>query len=228
VPGKEVLRNLSFRINAGATVGIVGPSGAGKSTLIRLALRLFDPDSGLIRIDGRDLRRLKTTSVQEQIGIVFQETFLFEGTIREQLLFSNPNASEEELRQAVEGADLTGFIESLPEKWDTNLAEGTRLSGGQKQRIGIARALIRKPELMMLDEPTASLDSTTEAEVMQTLYRLMRGRTSLVISHRLALVRPLDRILVIDAGRVVEEGRHDTLLSRGGLYAELWREQYGV
>jgi len=228
VPGKEVLRNLSFRINAGETVGIVGPSGAGKSTLIRLALRLFDPDSGLIRIDGRDLRRLKTTSVQEQIGIVFQETFLFEGTIREQLLFSNPNASEEELRQAVEGADLTGFIESLPEKWDTNLAEGTRLSGGQKQRIGIARALIRKPELMMLDEPTASLDSTTEAEVMQTLYRLMRGRTSLVISHRLALVRPLDRILVIDAGRVVEEGRHDTLLSRGGLYAELWREQYGV
>ncbi len=227
VPPTEVLKGLSFKIKPGETVGIVGPSGAGKSTLAKLALRLYDPDSGAVRIDGYDLRSVQYESVQSQIGTVIQETYLFEGTIREQLLFSNPRASEQDIRDAVEAADLTEFIENLPEKYDTNLAEGTRISGGQKQRIGIARALIRKPQLLILDEPTASLDSSTEAEVMQTLWKAMEGRTSLIISHRLALVRQLDRIVVIDDGRMVQQGSHDELLARGGLYAELWQEQFG-
>lgn len=227
-PGAEVLTGLSFKIRPGETVGVVGPSGAGKSTLAKLALRLYDPNDGAVRIDGWDVRSVRAESFQRQIGTVIQETYLFQGTIRDQLLFSNPNATEEELRDAVEAADLTDFLESLPDKWDTNLAEGTRLSGGQKQRIGIARALVRNPRLMILDEPTASLDSTTEAEVMDTLWKAMEGRSSLIISHRLALVRPLDRILVIDKGRLVEEGSHDRLLAQDGLYAELWNEQYGT
>jgi ABC-type multidrug transport system fused ATPase/permease subunit len=227
VPGSEVLKGMSFTIRPGQTVGVVGPSGVGKSTLARLALRLYDPDSGAVRVDGRDLRELKAESLQEQIGIVLQETYLFQGTIRDQLLFSKPDASEDEIREAVEAADLADFVETLPEKLDTDLAEGTRLSGGQKQRIGIARALVRDPRLMILDEPTASLDSDTEAEVMRTLWKAMRGRSSLIISHRLGLVRQLDRILVIDEGRVVEDGSHDELLEKNGLYAELWNEQYG-
>jgi ABC-type multidrug transport system fused ATPase/permease subunit len=195
--------------------------------LARLMLRLYDPDAGTVHVDGRDLREVKAESLQEQIGIVLQETYLFQGTIRDQLLFSKPDASDDEIRQAVEAADLAEFVETLPQGLNTDLAEGTRLSGGQKQRIGIARALVREPRLMILDEPTASLDSDTEAEVMATLWRAMRGKTSILISHRLGLVRQLDRILVVDDGRVVEDGNHDELLRANGLYAELWNEQYG-
>ena len=227
VPGIEVLKGLSFRIRAGERVGVVGPSGAGKSTLAKLALRLFDPDSGAVKMDGWDLKSVNTDTYQQQIGTVIQETYLFRGSIRDQLLFSQPEATEEEIWEAIRGADLEEFVKTLPEGLDTDLAEGTRLSGGQRQRVGIARGLIREPRLMILDEPTASLDSSTEQEVMQTLWKAMEGRSSLIISHRLGLVRQLDRILVIDEGRVVEDGSHDDLLARGGLYAELWNEQYG-
>jgi ABC-type multidrug transport system fused ATPase/permease subunit len=227
IPGVEVLKGMSFMIRSGETVGIVGPSGAGKSTLAKLALRLYDADSGSIRMDGWDIKSVKMETMQTQIGTVMQDTYLFQGTIREQLLFGNPHAGEEEILEAVEAADLADFIRELPDGLDTNLAEGTRLSGGQRQRIGIARALVRDPQFMILDEPTASLDSSTEAEVMQTLFKAMQGRSALIISHRLALVSPLDRIIVIDEGRVVEQGTHKDLISRGGLYAELWKEQYG-
>ena len=226
-PGAEVLKGLSFKIAAGEKVGIVGPSGAGKSTLAKLALRLYDPDSGTVRMDGWDVRSVQAETYQEQTGTVMQETFLFQGSVRDQILFSNPEATEAEIRGALDAADVSGFVDSLPDGIDSNLAEGTRLSGGQKQRIGIARAIVRKPRLMILDEPTASLDSSTEGEVMQTLWKTLEGRSALIISHRLALVRPLDRILVIDDGRLVEEGSHDDLLARGGLYATLWDEQYG-
>jgi ABC-type multidrug transport system fused ATPase/permease subunit len=227
IPGMEVLKGISFNIRPGETVGIVGPSGAGKSTLAKLALRLYDPDAGTVRMDGWDVRSKKAESFQTQVGTVMQETYLFQGTIRDQLLFSNPDAAEKDIREALEAADLADFIAEIPEGLDTNLAEGTRLSGGQRQRIGIARALVRRPGFLLLDEPTASLDSTTESEVMKTLFKAMEGRTSVIISHRLALVHSLDRILVIDRGRVVEEGSHKELMSRSGLYAELWKEQYG-
>ena len=227
VPGIEVLKGVSFTIKPGENVGIVGPSGAGKSTLVKLLLRLYDPDSGLIMIDDWDISSVRAESFQRQIGTVIQETYLFQGTVRDQVILSDPDATDEQILEALEAADLTEFLEELPEGLDTNLAEGTRLSGGQRQRLGIARALICNPRLMILDEPTASLDSSTEAEVMRTLYKAIEGRTSMIISHRLALVRPLDRILVIDKGQIVEEGTHDELIARGGLYAELWSEQYG-
>lgn len=227
VPGIEVLKGVSFTIKPGENVGIVGPSGAGKSTLIKLVLRLYEPDSGSIMIDDWNINSVKAESFQRQIGTVIQETYLFQGTVREQVILSKPDATDEEIIAALKAADLEEFLEELPEGLDTNLAEGTRLSGGQRQRLGIARALISDPRLMILDEPTASLDSSTEAEVMRTLYKAIKGRTSIIISHRLGLVRPLDRILVIDKGRIVEEGSHDELMSRMGLYAELWSEQYG-
>jgi ABC-type multidrug transport system fused ATPase/permease subunit len=157
-----------------------------------------------------------------------QQTYLFAGTIRDNILFGKPDATNKEIAGSVDAADLNEFVAELPQGVDTNLAEGARLSGGQRQRIGIARAIVRQPRVMILDEPTASLDSTTEAEVMRTLWKVMEGRTTLIISHRLALVRPLDRIIVIDKGRIVEEGSHDELMGRGGLYAELWDEQYGT
>jgi len=224
---RAVIKDLSFHVRTGETIGIVGPSGAGKSTLTKLLLRLYDLDSGRILVDGWDIAGVRAESYQKQIGTVMQQTHLFGGTVRDNVALGNPKASNAEITAALDTADLSAFVSELPDGLNTNLAEGTRLSGGERQRLGIARAVVGKPRLLILDEPTASLDSTTEAEVMQTLWKVMRGRTTLIISHRLALVRPLDRILVMDEGRVVEDGRHDDLMLRNGLYAELWREQYG-
>lgn len=225
IKGQLTIDGFSCDIQPGEAVGIVGPSGAGKSTLAKLLLRLYDVDEGRVTIDGWDVRDVNAESFKQQIGTVIQDTYLFRGSIRDNLLFSKPDATEDEIQRAIDMAGLREFAGELPDGVDTDLSEGSRLSGGQRQRIGIARALIRKPRLMILDEPTASLDSTTEAEIMETLWKTIEGRTSIIVSHRLSLIRPLDRIFVLEHGRLVEQGSHDELLEKNGLYAELWHEQ---
>ncbi len=224
--GVPVLQGLSFKIKRGQKVAFVGHSGAGKSTILNLALRLYDPSEGQVLVDSTDIRDVRMESLQHQIGLVFQDTFLFIGSIRDNILFSKTRASDEEIWEALREADLDEFVRSLPRGLDTDLHEGTALSGGQKQRLGIARAMIRDPQLLILDEPTSSLDSDTEAHVLEVLNRVMKERTTIIISHRLPTVIDADVIFAMDKGRVVEAGTHQELLAADGYYSELYRTYF--
>ena len=224
---RMVLREVSFTAAAGDVVALVGPSGAGKSTLLALLARFYDPRGGRVLLDGTDLRELGLAGLRRQIGIVFQDTFLFASTVRANLALGRPDATESELVAAARAAHAWEFIQRLPRGMDSEVGErGVRLSEGQKQRLAIARALVRNPRILLLDEPTAALDARSERLLQAALDNLMRGRTTLVIAHRLATIQRADRILVLDDGRIVEQGSHMELLARRGLYRELFDAQF--
>jgi ATP-binding cassette subfamily B protein len=220
------LKEVSFIARAGTTTAIVGPSGAGKSTVLKLLLRYYDPSSGTVRIDGQDLRGATQASLRAALGLVPQDVVLFNDTIRYNIAYGAPDAPLEALREAARRAQLLDFIESLPQGWDTRVGErGLKLSGGEKQRVGIARVVLKDPHILILDEATSSLDSRTEADVQAALNEASRGRTTLVVAHRLSTIADADQILVLKNGAIVERGDHATLVALGGEYAELWRRQ---
>jgi ABC-type multidrug transport system fused ATPase/permease subunit len=228
-PDQPVLHEVSFTAQPGELVALVGPSGAGKSTLTSLIARFYDPAAGRVLLDGVDVRDLTLTGLRGQIAIVFQDTFLFAETIGENIAFGREGASETAIVAAARAANAWEFIERLPDGIRTLVGErGVRLSEGQKQRLAIARALLRDPRILILDEPTSALDARAEHLLQSALDTLMRGRTTFVIAHRLATVRRADRILVLEHGRIVEQGTHSTLLERHGLYRELFDLQFGA
>ena len=223
----QVLFDVTFQAEPGELIALVGPSGAGKTTISHLAARLYDPVEGVVRINGVDLRDVTLESLHSVVGMVTQDAHMFHDTIRANLRYAKPEATEQELLDALAGAQILSLVESLPEGLDTLVGDrGYRLSGGEKQRMAIARLLLKAPDIVVLDEATAHLNSESEAAVQRALKTVLSGRTSLVIAHRLSTVRDADLILVMDQGRIVERGTHDELLQRGGLYAELYRTQF--
>ncbi len=222
-----VLHGVTFDAPAGTMTALVGPSGAGKSTIAALVSRLYDPDDGRVLIDGIDLRDLALTSIADAVGVVSQDTFLFHASLRENLRYAKPDATDDEMTAAARAAQINDFIVALPEGYDTVVGErGYRLSGGEKQRVSIARAILKDPKVLVLDEATSALDTRSERMIQDAVSRLLVGRTAIVIAHRLSTILAADQILVVDAGRVVERGKHSELLARGGLYARLYREQF--
>jgi ATP-binding cassette subfamily B protein len=229
VPTRRALDDVSFEIAPGQLAALVGPSGAGKTTITYLTPRFYDPDAGRILIDGQDLRDVRLESLGEQIGMVTQETYLFHTTVRENITYGRLGATQVEIEAAARAANIHDFIASLPDGYDTLVGErGYRLSGGEKQRVAIARVVLKDPRILILDEATSSLDSQSEALIQAALEPLLRERTSLVIAHRLSTILAADVILVMDQGRLVEQGTHTELLARGGLYAALYHEQFKV
>jgi ATP-binding cassette subfamily B protein len=225
-PERQILHGVSFGIGAGEKVAVVGQSGAGKSTLSRLLFRFYDVTGGSVLIDGQDVRDVTQQSLREAIGIVPQDTVLFNDTIYYNLAYGNPRAGREEIEEAAAMAHIRDFIESLPNGYDTLVGErGLKLSGGEKQRIAIARAILKRPRILLFDEATSSLDSKTEQAIQETLREVAENHTTLVIAHRLSTVVDADRILVMDEGRIVEQGNHSELLAQGGRYSEMWELQ---
>lgn len=224
--GNEVIQNVSFRVPKGTTVALVGSSGSGKSTIAGLAASFLTPQSGKVTIDGYDLSKVKLPAYRKHLGVVLQDDFLFEGTIRENILFPRPQASEEELQKAVAAAYVNEFTDRFVDGLDTVIGErGIKLSGGQRQRIAIARALLANPKILILDEATSNLDTESEALIQKSLATLTRGRTTFVIAHRLSTIRKADQILVIENGRIAEEGSHESLIAREGRYYNLYTYQ---
>jgi ABC-type transport system involved in Fe-S cluster assembly fused permease/ATPase subunit len=226
VPEREILKGITFEVPAGRTVAIVGPSGAGKSTISRLLFRFYEPSSGRILIDGQDIADVQQASLREKIGMVPQDTVLFNDTIGYNIRYGRWEASEEEVAEAARLAQIDTFIRSLPEGYDTPVGErGLKLSGGEKQRVAIARTILKGPPILVLDEATSALDSFTEKEIQDALDRVSRGRTTLVIAHRLSTVVGADEIIVLDKGVIAERGTHEELLAAGGIYAAMWNRQ---
>ena len=226
-PAPFALGDIDFVAEPGQLVALVGPSGSGKTTTTYLVPRLYDVDSGAVEIDGRDVRRITLASLGRAIGVVTQETYLFHATIRENLLYAQPDATDADLETAARAAAIHDRIVELPDGYATVVGErGYKLSGGEKQRIAIARVLLKDPRILILDEATSALDTVSERLIQSALERLMEGRTTIAIAHRLSTILRADQILVYERGRIVERGRHDELLSAGGLYARLYREQF--
>ncbi len=224
-----VLKDVSFKIKAGQLVGVVGPTGGGKSTIVSLIPRFYDPSSGVVKIDGVDVREYQFLSVRDQIGYVLQETVLFEGSVRDNIAYGRKGVTEQQILEAAKLANADEFIARMPHGYDTMVGErGETLSGGQRQRIGIARAVIRNNPILILDEPTAALDTESERLVIDALEKLMKGRTVITIAHRLSTIRDANKIIVLKEGVVAEEGTHDELVARGGVYAELYRIQFSA
>ena len=223
-----ILKDVSFKVEAGQVAALVGPTGAGKTTIISLIPRFYDPISGTVKIDGTDIKEFRQKSLRQQISFVLQETVLFHAPVWQNIAYGKPEATRAEILKAAELANASEFIEKLPDGYNTVLGErGMTLSGGQRQRIAIARAIIRNTPILILDEPTSDLDASSEKLVFEALDRLMEGKTTIVIAHRLSTVRKADVIFVVKDGDIVETGKHDDLLQRGGLYSELYRLQYG-
>jgi ATP-binding cassette, subfamily B, bacterial len=224
----EVLRGLCLDVPAGETHAIVGATGSGKSTVVKLLLRLYEPTGGTISVDGMPIETLTFRSLRQATGFVAQDVFLFHGTIRENLTYGRPEATDTEVRRAAELAEAATFIESLPAGYDTLVGErGQKLSGGQRQRLTIARAILRDPAILLLDEATSAVDNETEAAIQRSMAKVSQGRTTIVIAHRLSTVRHAHRIHVMEAGQIIEAGTHEELVVHGGLYAALWRVQTG-
>ncbi|MEJ2282455.1 MAG: ABC transporter ATP-binding protein [Desulfobacterales bacterium] len=227
--GDRVLHDIAFEMAPGEMVALVGPSGAGKTSIANLICRFYDPKQGQITIDGNDLRQIKLSSLRQQVAVVLQDSFLFNNSVVENLLYGKPNADREEIIEAAKAANAHEFIMQLPEGYDTEIGErGVKLSGGQKQRLALARAILADPRILILDEATSSVDAEAEYLIQQALERVLEGRTSLVIAHRLSTVRNADKIIVLDQGRIVEVGKHDELLARDGLYSQLYRRQMTI
>jgi ATP-binding cassette subfamily B protein len=223
------LQDLSFEIQPGQLAALVGPSGAGKTTVTYLLPRLYDPTEGRILLDGHDLRDLRLTSLAGAIGVVTQETYLFHDTVQANLRYAKPEATLAELEAACRAANIHEFIAQLPQGYETIVGErGYRLSGGEKQRVAMARVILKDPRVLILDEATSHLDSESEALIQQALQYVMQGRTSLVIAHRLSTILAADVILVLDQGRLVQQGSHQDLLARGGLYRQLYERQFAA
>jgi subfamily B ATP-binding cassette protein MsbA len=227
--GKQVLYDVSFESAPDTVTALVGPSGAGKSTIIGLIAAFYTPSVGTVLVDGVDLSEVRLDSYRMQLGVVLQETFLFDGTIRENVAFSRPDAAEQQILEACRIARVDEFAEAFDKKYDTIVGErGVKLSGGQKQRVSIARAILADPRILILDEATSSLDSESEALIQEGLRYLMRGRTTFVIAHRLSTVRRADQILVVEGGHIIERGTHESLYARGGRYYDLYTKQHGL
>jgi ABC-type transport system involved in Fe-S cluster assembly fused permease/ATPase subunit len=225
-PERQILKGLSFEVPAGKTVAIVGPSGAGKSTISRLLFRLYDISGGKILIDGQDIRTVTQTSLRASIGMVPQDTVLFNDTIRYNIRYGRWDASDAEVEQAAQLAQIDPLIRMAPMGYETQVGErGLKLSGGEKQRVAIARTVLKAPPILVLDEATSALDSHTEHEIQEALERVSRNRTSLVIAHRLSTIVGADEIIVLDQGRIAERGTHAQLLAMSGLYASMWNRQ---